>query len=215
LIERGKSAPRSTTLDLLARALEIDGDTELARISALLRGPDLSATALRVSEAEARYDRRDPFIRIPRLPITLAAGAPRLDVTDGPGEPYAFREDFFGPRGLDPDHCRVAPLASGHHGESMRETMQPGAMLLLDLRPVTSVAHDALYVVRAPDEEGVTVKRCALRGDQLVCKPDNPQHTPFAIDLRRVELPKVLLARVVWWANEDPALAKRPQKARQ
>lgn len=147
---------------------------------------------------------QEEFAYIPRLPITLAAGAPRLDIDSEPAGTYVFREDFFGPRGLDPDQCRVAPLAKDHHGESMRETIQPGAMVLLDCRPVTTVVKDALYVVRAPDDEGVTVKRCAIRDEQLLCKPDNPQHQPFAIALRGRELPKIILARVVWWANEAP-----------
>jgi hypothetical protein len=53
--------------------------------------------------------------------------------------------------------------------------------------------------LRGPAEEGVTVKRVALSGRQLICTPDNeePSHLPFAIDLDEQALSEVLVGRVV------------------
>jgi transcriptional regulator with XRE-family HTH domain len=194
-----------------ARTHHIDQSTLSLYLKGSRRPPveklALLCTALRCSAdylLGLEVPSRPGFIDILRLPVILAAGAARLDIDGDATTPYAFHDDFFRRHGLDPERCAVAPLAKGYHGESMRETIQPGAMLLLDRRPITDVVTDALYVVRAPDEEGVTVKRCAIRDEQLICKPDNPTHQPFAIPLRGRQVQKIVLARVVWWANEAP-----------
>jgi phage repressor protein C with HTH and peptisase S24 domain len=86
----------------------------------------------------------------------------------------------------------------------MKETIQPGALLLVDLTPVTerSLRRRGIYVVRAPGEDGgVTVKRVVLRPGYVVRLSDNPEFDPFAIELKGA-LSDVVVGRVVWWGNE-------------
>jgi len=102
----------------------------------------------------------------------------------------------------------TARVARTHHGESMKETIQPGALLLIDLTPVTqrSFKQRGIYVVRAAGEEGgVTVKRVVLQSGYLVCMSDNDVFNPFSIDVDG-ELSRVLVGRVVWWGNEAPSI---------
>jgi hypothetical protein len=89
----------------------------------------------------------------------------------------------------------------------MHEQPRSEPPLSIDSQPIKSGLFrlERIYVVRSPGEEGVTVKRVALSGRQLICTPDNedPSHLPLAVDLDEHALSEVLVGRVVWWANED------------
>jgi len=150
----------------------------------------------------------ETFITLPCLEDRLAAGVPTLNTDRYSDQRFAFRSGWFERLGVPADRIRLARLAADDHGESMLETIQPGALIAIDTREITSFGkpdQKRIYVVRDPGAEGVTVKRVSLRDRQLVCTPDNParNHLAFAVDLKGRSYSEVLVGRVVWWANGE------------
>jgi len=187
-----KTEPDWWTLARICRELKLPADYLLA----LTEAPQPEDVAVAGSD----------FVALPCLADKLAAGVPLLTFDRFSSERYAFRAGWFDRIGVPHNKLYLAHLAGGHFGESMLDTIQPGALIAIDTRPINKWAaamNKRIFVVRDPGAEGVTVKRVSLRGDQLVCTPDNPEshHLPFAIDLKGRPLQEILVGRVVWWAN--------------
>lgn len=143
------------------------------------------------------------------LSATVGAGPARIvdleQQPDADAKLYAFHADFLRKHG-GKKNVRVVDVATGRHaGRSMIPTIQPGARLLLDVRPVekSSLKSGGLYVVRA--DEGVVVKRVFVSDGQLVLWSDNPDYAPRAVVHpfpKGEQFHRVIVGRVVWIGQE-------------
>lgn len=144
------------------------------------------------------------YVTLPSMEDQLAAGNVMVQTDRHSDTYYAFRQQWLESKRMRGRRLVTARVARTHHGESMKETIQPGALLLIDLTPITDrgFRQRGIYVVRAPGEDGgVTVKRVVLRTSYLVCLSDNEAFDPFSVQVDG-ELSKVVVGRVVWWGNE-------------
>ena len=144
------------------------------------------------------------YVTLPSMEDKLAAGNALVQTDRFSDTYYAFRQQWLDSKRMRKRKLVTARVARTHHGESMKETIQPGALLLIDLTPVTqeSFKQRGIYVVRAVgDEGGVTVKRVVQQPGYVVCMSDNEVFNPFSLEIDG-ELSKVLVGRVVWWATK-------------
>ncbi|MFZ5787199.1 MAG: XRE family transcriptional regulator [Acidobacteriota bacterium] len=192
----GRSEPSWWALAELSRMLGVSADWLLGL------KPSAEPVALSIESPIGP----EGYVALPSMEDQLAAGHALVSTDRYSDTYYAFRQQWLDSKRMKGKKLVMARVARTHHGESMKDTIQPGALLLVDLTTVTprSFRPRGIYVVRAPGEDGgVTVKRVVLRPGRAICMSDNAAFDPFAIDLSG-ELSSVLLGRVVWWGNEDP-----------
>jgi SOS-response transcriptional repressor LexA len=107
--------------------------------------------------------------------------------------------------GSMPDSERAVMLEI--EGDSMEPDLVNGGLVLLDRGPrgrgisIEELKPDAVYAVRFPDSDGVTLKKVSRTDDSLVIEarnPDRKRHPTKIIRMEDREVPRVVLGRVVW-----------------
>ena len=92
-------------------------------------------------------------------------------------------------------------VAKSHVGESMSNTILPGAILTVDLGPVGEVTPGGIYIVQ-DENAGVMVKRVYPLSEEgsSLCMNDNRAFLPFRI---REDEGGGLLGRVLRWEQGE------------
>ena len=149
-----------------------------------------------------------PVIPVPKLSTPVAAGTPILGSGDIESVSFfsiAFVSLFVkGP--VAPGRLVMVEVAGGWLGQSMLDTIKPGATLAIDrgqwLDGPTNFENGAIYLVR--HEGGLTCKRVWLTGNTLNCHSDNRSYSPIVIQLEGHEFEFIkphLAGKVVRIAN--------------
>lgn len=191
-ILRGEAIPGASTLEALARALDVSVED--------LLGDDAPKVAARPILTWEHPDELPPgeFAMIRRLSIKLSAGNGHEHVQAFPDDtmqPQAFRADWIRKMGLKPG--KLASLTAG--GDSMAERIQDGDALVVDLAQ-KEIIDGKVYALWY--DGGERVKRLyRLPGGGLRIHSDNPRYSP--IDLAPAEREHIyIIGRVVHVAGE-------------
>lgn len=177
-LRRG-SSPTAERLSALAEALDLE----------LYFGPR------RLSDAPPRppieVDGED-FTTIKRVAAEASAGPGALNGDAEVVGSLAFRKDWLRDRGVKPEKALLVTVT----GESMKPSIHPGDLVLLDLDR-TEIVNGQPYIFN--DADGATrLKRLHRLGvDALALVSDNPEHPPElrnGPDAARVRV----IGRVVW-----------------
>lgn len=134
-------------------------------------------------------------VPVPMLMSHVAAGSPIIPAEAVQGiffMPISYlQHEFVGP--LPPGRIVLVRVAEGPPGDSMKETIWPGAILMLDRGPdcqgITEFTPGDIYLVRYGG--GFAVKRVWLTGGELNIHSDNRTHPPFTIPLERGDLDEI------------------------
>ena len=207
---KAKPNPRLDKLVDLAKALDVSLDYLLSSVD-IVREPtveyDVSAQIAPIELPEGTFE------VLPLVSEQVAAGSPIIDESDMEDH-YAFRRSFLesvAGRNFAPGRLVVVRVAEDHKGESMVPTIRPGALLVVDRGPqhngwaeVTRREFGKIFLARDPDsvDGGAMVKRVFMSRDQLILWSDNPTHLPITVNVRGLELQKVLIGRVRWVGQE-------------
>lgn len=157
-----------------------------------------------------------------RLPLQgwAGAGEPIKDLIERKDTRwYAFRDEFIyrvlGKGALwDPERMLVLKVAPRQ--ESMRPTIRPGALVVVDrgaggagVDDLAKLRDGKVYVCQ-PGDEGVTVKRVTEADGGIILSSDNTEriqgklrYPPRFLRLSDIQLQKVLIGRVVWIGQEE------------
>lgn len=135
------------------------------------------------------------------LHAPIAAGRPlAIDPDDDADRWLAFQERWLKP------YDRPLCLTVGRDEQSMLPTIQPLDVVLIDQcleRRATPIS-GGIYAVNLAlltGDAGGTLKRIEISDHHLVIIADNPDKIRYqtrAFDLAELELPRVLIGRVVW-----------------
>lgn len=149
------------------------------------------------------------FTHIPVLDVELSAGPGATNGDELVLDHLAFRQDWLRRRHLTPAQMTLVHV----RGDSMKPTLQPGDMVLLDTSdqarelPVRSrppgKGRAPIYALRVDGE--ARVKRL-LRPDKdtLILVSDNPDWPPEAWSGARLrQLEPAILGKVVWWGHTE------------
>ena len=135
------------------------------------------------------------------LHAPIAAGQPlAIEPDDELDRRLAFHQHWLRP--FDRPVC----LSVGRDEQSMLPTIQPRDVVLIDQRlerraRPTSGAVYAVNLGPLTGEDGGTLKRIEISDDHLVIIADNSDKTRYptrAFDMAELELPRVLVGKVVW-----------------
>ena len=150
-------------------------------------GGEMMLSAWKSADQWTQAFQNVPVVPVPKLATPVAAGSPILG--SGDIESVSFFSTAFvslfmaGP--VLPGRLVMVEVAKRWLGESMLDTIRPGATLAVDrgqrLDGPTSFENGAIYLVR--HEGGITCKRVWLTGDTLNCHADNRGHPPIVIRL--------------------------------
>lgn len=148
------------------------------------------------------YGDASEYVPVPYYAVQVSAGPGAIiDDHAAPQELHLMRREWV------KRHVHGRPIrvrVSTHHrdGESMIPTIQPGAILTVDLERAAKVRPGGIYLV-VNDDGWVSVKRVYPMPEAraLLCVSDNPAHPPFTIhpdrDGARV------LGRVLRWEQGE------------
>lgn len=186
--EQSEHGPSWASLTRIAEALGVT-------LAEFFRGPD----------AIARPSGDGTYLEVPVLSETVAAGH-GLDLSRATyTEPHHMRADWVRAhiRGR-PLRVRVSPSHAA--GQSMTNTILPGAMLTVDLRTfqIADIVPRDVYVLL--DDEGLAVvKRLyPMAADRaILCLSDNLAFAPFTIHPGRPGSAARVLGKVVRWEQGE------------
>lgn len=169
----------------LNRAMEICEALGLELYFGPRRSPDASPPPPIAVDGE-------DFTTIKRVAAEASAGPGALNGDAEVVGSLAFRKDWLRDRGVKPEKALLVTVT----GESMKPSIHPGDLVLLDLCR-TEIVNGQLYIFN--DADGATrLKRLHRLGHQtLALVSDNPDHPPElrnGPDAERVRI----VGRIVW-----------------
>ena len=150
------------------------------------------------------------YAHLPVLDAALSAGPGLANGDDVVLDHLAFRQDWLRRLRLSPAQASLVRV----QGDSMKPTLQPGDMVLLD----TSDAARSLPVRSRPPARGrapiygirmdgeARIKRLMRPdADTLILLSDNPDWAPEVwTGARLSKMEPAILGRVVWWGHTEP-----------
>ncbi|WP_295844066.1 S24 family peptidase [Tardiphaga sp.] len=152
------------------------------------RAMDRRTSSADAAPAPARSDGDD--VPIQKLAFKAAAGNGALMLDDGSSY-VNFPRVVLHQHGVAPGHARLMQAS----GESMRETISDGDLMLVDVSPAaTQIADGKIYVFSVGNE--AYVKRLKRSGDDVIMIADN--RDMFPPETVPKELPLRIYGRVKW-----------------
>jgi hypothetical protein len=156
-----------------------------------------NVVAYRVTRTEGWLVSQLPLLTVP-VPMLLSpvsAGSPVLGPDDVQSVVFIplshLQRVIEGP--IPPGRIAILHVASGKAGESMLDTIWPGATLAVDRGPdcmgAPAFIQGEIYLVR--HHGGITVKRVWLTDRELNIHADNRAEPPFVIPLERGDFAEI------------------------
>jgi len=196
----GRITPNVATCLRIARATKMHPSTVLAA-AGHQDVVDVFENAYVQPKVELPDANLPEFKRVRWLHAPIAAGQPLAIEPDDEADNWlAFRDSYLKP------YADPICLTVGRAEQSMLPTIQPGDVVLLDQRldrraSPTSGQVYAVNLAALIGDPGGTVKRIEIADRHLVVLADNPDKTKYptrVFTLEGLELPKVLIGKVVW-----------------
>lgn len=153
--------------------------------------------------------READFAHIPVLDAEVSAGPGSTNGDEMVLDHLAFRQDWLHRLRVTPDQATLVHV----HGESMKPTLHPGDMVLLD---TSDLARELPVRNRPPGKGRVPIYALRIDGetrvkrllrpdiDTLVMLSDNPDWAPEVWSGARLrEVEPSIIGKVVWWGHTE------------
>lgn len=190
--------PREDTIVRIAKAFNLSCDWLLTGEGPMLRNEIIDRHPIdrtpALSQESALELHKEGLVYIPAYSMVAAAagGGSQVDY-EFQDDAFAFREDWaVQEMGLNPRRAAMISV----EGDSMIPTLDPGDLIMIDLRDCENFSRDAIYVFHM--DNGLFVKRIQRTGrGQFKIKSDNPLYETRMPDPIELETLRII-GRVVW-----------------
>jgi len=195
---RGFSKSSGISESVLRRYLSGDSDPGMKALIAIARVSNVNVLWLATGEGpmrpgDAALD--GEFALVPRYNVEASAGGGAEISSEQVVDHLAFKRSWIA--ALDLQHDRLALISA--KGDSMEPTIKDGDLLLVDTRPVESLA-EGIYILRVDGLLLAKRLQCGLDGGVIV-RSDNPIYPELRADRDQIDRLKIV-GRVVWTGSK-------------